>query len=244
MRDFEAAELLIKCLDLTSLNKNDNETNITKLCKKAVTPYGNVAAVCVYPKFIPVVQKNLEDTDIKIASVVNFPEGGTNFKNIKEEIKKALGLGADEIDAVFPYKSFLNGDEKACNDFLEVVVKECKDKTTKIILETGELKRSTLIAKAAKMCIEHGVTFIKTSTGKSEISATPEAANVILETIAQTVSDTGFKASGGIKTFEDARKYLVLSQVILGQNWAAPEHFRIGASSLLDDLLKTIEDWY
>lgn len=245
MRDFELAKWLISCLDLTSLNKNDNETSIIKLCKKAVTPYGNVAAVCVYSKFIPVVQKELEDTKIKIASVVNFPEGGTNFTTLKEEIKKAIGLGADEIDAVFPYKSFLAGDEKTCREFLEIVAKECgKKHQSKIILETGEIKKSSLIAEASKLCIEYKVNFIKTSTGKTDVSATVEAANTILETIAESGSDVGFKASGGIKTFEDARKYITLAQIILGEEWPSPKHFRIGASSLLDDLLKVIREGY
>lgn len=241
MRDAEMAKKLIGCLDLTSLNKNDNEASIIKLAKRAATPYGKVAAVCVFSRFIPVVQKELENTKIKIASVVNFPDGGTNFNSLREEIKKALGLGAVEIDAVFPYQNFLAGDEKTCHEFLDIVTKEVgKSHTSKIILETGEIKRSSLIAKASQICIEHGVNFIKTSTGKTEVSATVSAANTILETIEKTNSEVGFKASGGIKTFEEARKYFILSQMILGEDWPSPQHFRIGASSLLDDLIKTI----
>jgi len=241
MSDMEDAKFLIRCLDLTSLNKNDNETNITKLCEKASTPYGNVAAVCVYSKFIPLAQKVLDGTKIKIATVVNFPEGGTNLNSLRDEIKKAIGLGANEIDAVFPYKSFIAGGEEICKAFLETVAKESGKTKTKIILETGELKRTSLIAKASKLCIDYGANFIKTSTGKTDISATPEAANIILETIKENNPKVGFKASGGVKTFEDARKYLVLAQAILDDEWVTPKHFRIGASSLLNDLIDKIE---
>lgn len=238
MRDAEMAKFLIGCLDLTSLNKDDNETGIIKLCEKARTPYGEVAAVCVFPKFLPVAQKALDGSKIRLASVVNFPEGGGNITALREEIKRALGLGADEIDAVFPYRAFLKKDEAVCRDFLTAVKKECGEHICKIILETGELKRSTQIEAASRLCLQYGVNFLKTSTGKSEVSATVEAANAMLEEIKAAGGKTGFKASGGIRTYEEARKYLVLAQVILGEDWPSRQNFRIGASSLLKDLLR------
>ncbi len=241
MDDITAAQTLIRALDLTSLGKDDNEFKIEALCEKASTKYGNVAAVCVYPKFIPLVKRLLNGTDIKAATVVNFPDGGWDFDKLRSEIRKAVKLGADEIDAVFPYKKFLEGDEETCENFLRTVKEECgKKHTLKIILETGELQKTSLIAKASQMCIAHGANFIKTSTGKSKISATPEAANIILETIANSQKNVGFKASGGIRTFEEARKYLVLANSIMGGKWPTAKHFRIGASSLIDDLLAVL----
>ena len=124
--------------------------------------------------------------------------------------------------------------------FVEVFV----DKILKIIIESGELKSTNLIKKATQMCIDAGADFVKTSTGKTKVSATPEAANAILEVIKASGKDIGFKASGGIKTTDDAKKYLVLASVILGNHWVKQKHFRIGASSVLNDLLKTIEQGF
>lgn len=244
MRDFEMAQKLISCLDLTSLNKNDNETSITKLCQKAQTAYGKVAAVCVYTKFIPQVQTLLEGSGIKIATVVNFPEGGTDLKTLTEEIKKAVAFNADEIDAVLPYHEFINGNTEICRRFMDTVCKESNGRTIKIILESGAFPHISMLKDACRLCLEYNINFLKTSTGKTEISATVDAANAILEVIRETPRNVGFKASGGIKTFEQARRYFVLSQSILDENWPTPQHFRIGASSLFDDLIKTIKKGY
>ncbi len=245
MDDVTAAKHLIHLLDLTSLNKDDTESRIEKLCKKAQTPYGNVAAVCIYPKFLPLAQDMLEGTGIRLATVVNFPEGNADLSKLRAETEYALEKGAQEIDAVFPYKNFLNNDYQTCADFVAYASKLTgKKHPLKIILETGAIEKSALIAEATKICIANGANFIKTSTGKTEVSATPEAANIILETIASGRRNVGFKASGGIKTIEDAKKYLVLANAIMGWKWINPSNFRIGASSLLDNLLEVIERGY
>ena len=244
MDDVTAAKILISCLDLTSLGDHDSVYQIEALCEKANTPYGAVAAVCIWPKFIAQAKQALKDSPVKIATVVNFPQGSSDFKKIKNEITQALKNGADEIDAVFPYNDFLQGNLKNCDEFLKITTDLCGEHTTKIILETGALKTTSKIAQATKLCLNYGVGFIKTSTGKTEISATPEAANAILETIAASRRKAGFKASGGIKTIEDAKKYLVLTQTVLGTPWITPERFRIGASSLLDNLIQTIKQGY
>jgi len=244
MDDVTAAKILISCLDLTSLGKHDTEYQIEDLCAKAETPYGHVAAVCVWPQFVALARKKLKTTPVKIATVVNFPHGGTDNNKLRAEIKQALKFGADEIDAVFPYHDFLDGNLDTCERFLDTVTETCGDHTTKIILETGELVKTTAIASATQLCLNHGVGFIKTSTGKTPVSATPEAANTILETIASSRRKAGFKASGGIRTIEDAKKYLILAQTIMGSNWISSEHLRIGASSLLDNLLQTIKQGY
>lgn len=245
MDDVTAALTLIRCLDLTSLNDDDSEYTIATLCSKASTEYGKVAALCVYPRFIPQVKRELSDASIAAATVVNFPRGDDKLSRLSEEIKTALSLGADEIDAVFPYRSFLKGAYKDCEKFLETARRECgKKHKLKVILETGELQKASLIAEATKLCIDGGADFIKTSTGKSKISATPEAANAILETVAAAKRNIGFKASGGIKTIDDAKKYLVLANAIMGSKWVNPKNFRIGASSLLDNLIQVIKQGY
>lgn len=242
MDDVTAAKILLKSLDLTSLSDKDNEYSIESLCGKAITPHGNVAAVCVYPKFVPLVMQLISGTDIKIATVVNFPHGGNNFITLQQEIQQAVAKGADEIDAVFPYQSFLNGDYKLCETFMKIARSECD--TLKIILETGVLQKSRIISEACKICLDGGADFLKTSTGKTEVSATPEAANIILETISLNKKPAGFKASGGIKTIDDAKKYLTLANTIMGSRWITPKNFRIGASSLLNNLLDVIKRGY
>ena len=242
MDDRLASKILVRLLDLTSLNKDDAKPIIEKLCKKSQTPYGNTAAVCVYPKFILASIGELKQSNIKIATVVNFPSGNASIEKTAEEIRNAIELGADEIDAVFPYKKFIEGDREYCLKYTNMVAKECGNKTSKMILETGELKSGSLIVEATKICIDAGINFIKTSTGKTEISATPEAANLILETIKTSGKDVGFKASGGIKTTYDAKKYLILAISVFGEDWISEKHLRIGASSVLDDLIKTIEE--
>ena len=245
MDDVSAAHILIRCLDLTSLGNNDSQEDIVELCHRAQTPYGNVAAICIWPKFIPLAKNILIDTDIKVATVVNFPDGGDDLSKLEIEITNALKYGADEIDAILPYKEFLKGNTTLCEEFLRTATKLCHKKALlKIILETGELQSISNIIAATKLCINNGANIIKTSTGKTSISATPEAANAILETIAAGRKNAGFKASGGIKTIDDAKKYLILADSIMGYKWVAPKNFRIGASSLLNNLLEVIKRGY
>lgn len=246
MDNVTAAKILIGLLDLTSLSDKDTDLTIQKLCARATTPYGKVAAVCVYPRFVKTAQTYLDGTGIKVATVINFPEGNRTKEKLQEELDFALEAGADEIDAVLPYKDFLSGNQDAVNQFFSVIKNRINPKKTplKIIIESGEMPHYSQIAAATKLCIEEGATFVKTSTGKTKTSATPEAANIILETIASGKRNVGFKASGGIKTTDDAKQYLILANSIMGYKWITPKNFRIGASSLLDDLINTIERGY
>ena len=235
MDDVTAAKHLVRLLDLTSLNNDDTESRIEKLCAKAQTPYGNVAAVCIYPKFLPLAKSVLDGTSAKLATVVNFPDGGSDLSKVRAETEYA----------VFPYRNFLAGDYQTCADFVALISKITgKKHPSKIILETGVIEKAALISRAAGICIDNGANFIKTSTGKTPVSATPEAANVILETVASGRRNVGFKASGGIKTIDDAKKYLVLANAIMGWKWISSSNFRIGASSLLDNLIEVIERGY
>ena len=243
MDDVSAAKQIISSLDLTSLNNSDTEEKIKELCLKATTPYGNVPAVCIYPQFIPFA-KTILPSSIKIATVINFPSGLADLALLEKEINAAISLGADELDVVLPYKSLLAEDVDFCNQYLQLARSLCAKKTLKIIIESGELKTIDKIKEASSLCISANVDFIKTSTGKTEISATPEAANAILETISLSNKKIGFKASGGIKTLTDAKKYLSLAQSIMGSNWINSSHFRIGASSVLTNLIETIDRGY
>ncbi len=243
MDDVSAAKRLIAALDLTSLNPSDDEESILSLCQRASTPYGQTAAVCIFPQFIPFAKQHLP-SGIKVATVINFPLGLADLHLLEKEISSALKLGANELDVVFPYRTFLSGDQEFCISYLELARRLSHPKTLKIIIETGELKTVSNICQVANLCIASQADFIKTSTGKTEISATPEAANIILETIYKSGKRVGFKASGGIKTLDDAKKYLVLAQSIMGAGWVTPDNFRIGASSVLDSLLNTLKRGY
>ena len=243
MDDVTAAKKLISSLDLTSLNTDDTDEHILSLCQRAATPYGEVAAVCLYPQFIPFARDNLPSS-IKLATVINFPSGLADLYVLEKELSSAIKLGADELDVVLPYRTFLNNDIEFCISYLKLAREISNKKILKIIIESGELKSINNIRLATQLCIDNKADFIKTSTGKTEISATPEAANAMLEVIKKSGQPIGFKASGGIKTIDDAKKYLTLSQSIMGSNWVTPSHFRIGASSVLTSLINTIERGY
>ena len=243
MDNVETAKTLIGLLDLTTLNDNDTNETVSALCQKASSKYGNTASVCIYPQFISHARSILPK-DFKIATVINFPQGLANNTVLERESIAAIKYGADELDVVFPYRTFLEGDIDFCKEYLDIARETCENKILKIIIETGELKEIPAIKNATQLCLDADVDFVKTSTGKTNISATPQAANAILETIAQSGKNVGFKASGGIKTLYDAKAYLTLAQVIMGKDWINQSHFRIGASSLLNDLIKTIEQGY
>ncbi|MBE2898477.1 deoxyribose-phosphate aldolase [Pasteurellaceae bacterium 20609_3] len=243
----QAAQLALSLMDLTSLNDDDTNETITALCHQANTPKGAPAAVCVYPQFVPLAKQTLSQLgleQVKVATVTNFPHGNSDVAQAVAETASAVQAGADEVDVVFPYRTLMEGDEK-CGF---VLVQECKkvcadaDVALKVIIETGELKTPELIKKAAEIAIRAGADFIKTSTGKVAVNATPEAARVMLSTIKEMgVEDrVGFKAAGGVRTSEDAQQYLQLASEILGEKWLDASHFRFGASGLLTALLRTL----
>lgn len=229
---------LISCLDLTSLNDTDTEERINILCDKAVTPFGNVAAVCIYPQFVPFAVKKLKNTGVKVATVVNFPEGNRPIEVVISEIKEALTAGADEIDAVIPYVNLImHGAKKTVADFVVACHKASGTAALKIILETGALS-SSLITDATRIAIDNGADFVKTSTGKIKVGATPEAARLILKAIKNSNKKVGFKVSGGVRTVEDAMVYAELAMAILQKETLTPDIFRIGASQLLDAIME------
>ncbi len=240
----KVAQQALSLMDLTTLNDNDTDANVIKLCQQAKTPAGNTAAICIYPRFIPVAKKTLRELgaeQVKIATVTNFPHGNGDIDIAVAETRAAVAYGADEVDVVFPYKAFLAGDKQIGFELVKSCKAACSDSVLlKVILETGEIKDPALIKQASEIAIDAGANFIKTSTGKVAVNATLEAAEIMLTVIKQKNTQVGFKPAGGVKTTEDAAQYLELAASILGPDWVSPSSFRFGASSLLANLLDTL----
>ena len=238
------AQRALHMMDLTSLTDIETAEDIIKLCKTAKTTCGNTAAICIYPRFVPLAKKILAlqgTPEIKIATVTNFPHGNDDVTIAVAETKAAIAYGADEVDVVFPYKALMNGDEKIGFELVKACKQVCgKNTLLKVIIETGELKSDLLITQASEICIAAGADFIKTSTGKVTINATPKAAELMLKVIKNKNTQVGFKPAGGVKNAEDAKVYLDLANDILGTDWATKNQFRFGASSLLTNLLNTL----
>ncbi|WP_395480127.1 deoxyribose-phosphate aldolase [Candidatus Curculioniphilus buchneri] len=241
------AQRVLRFLDLTRLNDNDNEQEIISLCRKAQNIAGNTAAICIYPYFIPIARKILDlqnNTSIRIATVTNFPHGRHKLTIAIQEICSAIAYGANEIDMVFPYQSLIAGNENIGFTMVKEASELCQNKHVllKVIIECGELQHANLIRCATNIVIAGGANFIKTSTGKTPINATLTNAEIILKTIIEQNAEkrVGLKVSGGIRTVQEATAYLDLTDKIMGVNWINLQNFRIGASSLLDDILRII----
>ncbi|MGO2499195.1 MAG: deoxyribose-phosphate aldolase [Vibrio litoralis] len=246
MSDLQATALrALKLMDLTTLNDDDTDEKVIALCKDAKSPVGNTAAICIYPRFIPIAKKTLREQgtpEIRIATVTNFPHGNDDIEIAVAETKAAVAYGADEVDVVFPYRTLIAGDEKTGFELVKQCKAACGDVLLKVIIETGELKEEALIKRASEISIEAGANFIKTSTGKVPVNATPESAEIMLKVIRDmgVAKTVGFKPAGGVRTAEDAQAYLAMADEILGADWADNMHYRFGASSLLANLLNTL----
>jgi deoxyribose-phosphate aldolase len=189
--------------------------------------------VCLWPQFVGEAARSLKDSGVTVATVINFPAGGEDLERVLEDMDEALGDGADEIDLVLPYKAVLRGDTQVASD----MIRESKGivgpgRLLKVILETGAMPDLETVAAASRLAIGAGADFLKTSTGKIAVSATPEAAGTMLAEIARAGRPVGFKAAGGIRTLADAALYLRLAEEAMGAGWATRDTFRIGASSL------------
>lgn len=238
-----AARRALVCLDLTNLDDDCDAAAVDDLCRRAQTPQGSVAAVCVWPRFVGQAKAALAHTGVRVATVINFPAGEDSLDDVKSEARAAIHNGADEIDMVTPWRSVVaRGDATTVAALVREIKEITGDTTLKAILETGEIGDPALIGLAAEAAIEGGADFLKTSTGKTATGATPEAARILLDTIARRGRSVGFKASGGVRTVAQATAYLALADEILGSSWAGPRHFRIGASGLLDAILGTLGD--
>lgn len=232
----ETAAVGLSLLDLTDLDASCTPEAIDRLCARAQTPFGNVAAICIQPRFVPRARLELGPSHaIRIATVVNFPDGEGEAADVVSEAREAIADGADEIDLVIPYRRLLSGDFAALEEVVQAVRQACPAPVVlKTVLETGTLKETALIERATLAAIDAGADFIKTSTGRAPIGVTLEAADIVLRAIRQRGGRVGFKPSGGIRTVADADLYLSLAGTILAPDWAMPSTFRFGASGLLD----------
>lgn len=245
--DREALRRIFSCIDNTTLEGCDTRARVEQLCTRSLQMIdtargiGPVAAVCVYPVFVRQAQRLLQGSGIRVASVAGaFPAGQSPLHVKLAEVKYALDEGADEIDMVISRGALIEGDEQRVRDEVAAIRECCHDRTLKVILETGELLSPTLIARASELAIEAGADFIKTSTGKIAVSATPEAAQIMLDTIRREHQKSGkwvgFKAAGGISTPEQALEYYRLAASVFGEKEISSQFFRIGASRLTERL--------
>jgi deoxyribose-phosphate aldolase len=244
--------LAISCMDLTTLEGKDSEGRVRSLCAKAIKPaphlsgIPSVAAVCVYPSLVAVAKDALRGTNVKVASVATaFPSGLSSLEVRIADTRAAIEAGADEIDMVIDRGAFLAGHHQQVFDEIVAVKRVCGERHLKVILETGELGSYDNVRAASDLALEAGADVIKTSTGKVGTNATFPVAVTMCEAIRDYARRTGrragLKVAGGVRTTKQALTYLVIVKETLGEGWLTPDLFRIGASSLLDDLLMQYE---
>ena len=237
----DMAGRLVSMIDLTTLEDSDTPAKIAALCRDALTPIGPVAAICVYPRFVAQAKAAIAGTGVRIATVIDFPRGDGSPEDILYSTEDAMKAGADEIDLVFPYGRFLaDSPPPASKNIRAVREVGGYDIRLKVILEVSAYPDYESLTQASKVAIDAGADFLKTSTGKTEKGASLEAAAIMLTVIAESGLPVGFKASGGVREVPHATGYLALAESILGEGWATPETFRIGASSLLPKLLGAV----
>ena len=234
------ARRAVRLLDLSCLNPDKGADAVAELCRRAETPIGRVAAVCVLPHLVTVARDYLAQAGsaAHLVSVVNFPGGDHGVARAGEDAARAVADGADEIDLVLPYRLYQAGER---DEALGMVI-GCRavcgpDVTLKVILETGAFPDARMLVQAARDVIVEGADFLKTSTGCFGKGATLSAAAVLLGVIHDYGGRVGLKVSGGITDAAAAARYLALADAIMGPDWATPATFRIGASGLLDSLL-------
>ena len=235
----QALRCALNSIDLTTLEGKDTDQRVVQLCQKAVN--WKTAAVCVYPINIAQAKLLVNGSGVKVASVAaGFPSAQLPYKLRCKELEYALSQGADEIDVVMNRKLFLQGQYKKVYKEIEGFKKLCGSVTLKVILETGELERLEFIRKAADIALYAGADFIKTSTGKTSVSARNDVVYVMMGALAeyhaQTQKKAGIKASGGISTSKQALQYMALALEVLGPEWMHPQYFRFGASSLANNI--------
>jgi deoxyribose-phosphate aldolase len=247
-----ALDLAVRCMDLTTLEGSDTPGKVTALCAKGIRPkpgdstIPSVAAICVYPARVADAVEHLRGSNVHVASVATAFPSGQSFLSIKvAETEEAVRAGAHEIDMVIDRGAFLSGDYQRVYDEIVATKEACGTAHLKVILETGELGTYDAVRRASILAMAAGADFIKTSTGKVQPAATLPVSLVMMEAIRDFFRETGrpvgFKAAGGIRTSKQAIAYLVLLYETLGSDWMTPERFRLGASTLLNDVLMQID---
>jgi deoxyribose-phosphate aldolase len=246
-----ALELAVRMIDLTTLEGADTPGKVAALASKAIRPdpadpsVPSCAAVCVYPNLVPVALERTKGTSVKVASVATyFPSGQAPLDVKLRDVRDAVELGAHEIDMVIDRGAFLSGRYAKVYDEIVQVKDACGDAHLKVILETGELGTYDNVRRASLLAMAAGADFIKTSTGKLPSAATLPVLLCMLEAIRDVYEETGrvvgMKPAGGIRTAKQAVQNLVIVNETLGRDWLTPDRFRLGASSLLNDVLMQI----
>ena len=247
----QALKMVLSMIDLTTLEGKDSPGKVKQLCYKAAHLHDQypglpaVAAICVYPNMVPVAKVALAGTNIKVASVATaFPSGMTTLSAKLKEVRSVVDDGAEEVDMVISRGKFLSGDLDFVSDEVAQIKDACGAAKLKVILETGELVTLDNVRRASDLVMHAGADFIKTSTGKINPSATPVVVLTMLEAIRDYYLQTGYKIgmkpAGGVSTAKQGIQYLVMVRETLGQGWLTPDLFRIGASSLANDVLMQI----
>ncbi len=247
-----ALDLAVRSMDLTTLEGADTPGKVTALCAKGIRPkpgdasIPSVAAICIYPARIADAVAHVRGSTVRVASVATAFPSGQSFTSIKvAETEEAVRAGAHEIDMVIDRAAFLSGDYQRVYDEIVAIKEVCGPAHLKVILETGELGTYDAIRRASILAMAAGADFIKTSTGKVQPAATLPVSLVMMEAIRdfhrETGRPVGFKAAGGIRASKQAIAYLVILYETLGPGWMTPERFRLGASTLLNDVLMQIE---
>jgi deoxyribose-phosphate aldolase len=233
---------LLATLDLTSLGENDDRRHIADLCAAADSRHGAPAAICVYPEWVDRVRSEIQTRGLatRVASVINFPDGSANTDRIERETRRTVAAGADEIDMVLPWRAVIANDFGTAEQAVAAARAAAPGRLLKVIVESGELNPEQL-RRAGELALQAGADFLKTSTGKGAHGASLAAADILLELIAAHGCRHGFKASGGIRRVSDALPYLRLARERMGADWCTAAHFRIGASTLLQDLLAQLD---
>ena len=251
-------EVLKKCfgfMDLTTLRPEDTVEGVKALVDKVTEfhkmypSYPLPASICVYPNFAHVVKENRVSPELHVTTVAGcFPSSQSFLEVKKMEVEMAIADGADEVDIVLALNAFLAGDDKTAGEEISEIKKICEKHNVvlKVILETGILKTDELIHRASMLAMEAGADFIKTSTGKVSVNATPEAATVMCKAIKEYYEKpgrkVGFKAAGGVSNADEALQYYEIGQSILGDEWMNKELFRFGVSRLGNSLVSAIEN--
>lgn len=247
----EGLKMAIAMMDLTTLEGKDTPGKVVAMCRKALKPHDRIdtpscAAVCVYPNLVPVAKRALAGSAVKVASVATaFPSGQSPLAVKLDDVRRAVELGADEIDMVIDRGAFLRGDYGKVFDEIAATKQACGKAHLKVILETGELATYDAIRLASAIAIEAGGDFIKTSTGKVQPAATLPVTLLMLEVIRDYVDQgwrmIGMKPAGGVRNAKQALQYLCLLNETMGDDWMTPDMFRFGASALLNDVLMQLE---
>src|SRR3954453_10328155 len=243
-----ALDLAVRMMDLTTLEGQDTPGKVAALASKAIRPdpsdgsVPSVAAICVYPNLVPTAVQRVDGSSVKVASVATaFPSGQSPLEAKLVEVRWVVEHGADEVDMVIDRGAFLSGRYAKVYDEIVQVKEACGDAHLKVILEVAELGTYDNVRRASLLAMAAGADFIKTSTGKISPAATLPVALCMLEAIRDVYEETGrrvgFKAAGGIRQAKQAVQHLVLVHETLGPDWLTPDLYRLGASSLLNDVL-------